>query len=271
MNPRVAERSPSVEAPTVDLAGLEFARLTPRQLVDRLFDTLAEGEGGWVITANVDYLRRFVADPVVRRLFAKASLVVADGVPLLWAARLQGTPLPERVAGADLVWLLAERAAGEGRSLYLLGGNQGVAEGAARRLVQRWPCLRITGTASPRVSSDPTEAELASVLEDLKRAEPDLVYVALGAPKEERLIAALRSELPRVWWIGVGVGLSFATGEVKRAPRWMQRAGVEWLHRLLQEPRRLVRRYLAHDLSFALRLLVASWRRRKEAVSGCDR
>jgi N-acetylglucosaminyldiphosphoundecaprenol N-acetyl-beta-D-mannosaminyltransferase len=269
VNPRAAERSPSVEAPTVDLAGLELARLTPGQVVDHLFGALAEGVGGWLITANVDYLRRWDADPAVRRLFTGASLVVADGVPLLWAARLQGTPLPDRVAGADLVWLLAERAAGEGRSLYLLGGNEGVAEEAARRLVERWPSLRIAGTACPRVSSDPTEAERASILRDLKRAEPDLVYVALGAPKEERLIATLRSELPTAWWIGVGVGLSFATGEVRRAPVWMQRAGAEWLHRLLQEPHRLARRYLIHDLFFTLRLLVASWRER--GCSNCGR
>lgn len=258
-------RNPSVEWPTVDLAGLELARLTRRQVVDHLFDALAEGVGGWVITPNVEYLRRYVADPEVRRLFADASLIVADGVPLLWAARLQGTPLPDRVAGSDLVWLVAERAAREGRSLYLLGGNEGVGEKAVRRLVDRWPSLRVAGTSSPRVSSEPTEGELASILRALKRAEPDLIYVGVGAPKEERLIAALRAELPETWWIGVGVSLSFIAGDVKRAPRFMQRIGLEWLHRLLQEPRRLAWRYLADDLPFMLRLLATCWRHRERA------
>ncbi len=140
---------------------------------------------------------------------------------------------------------LAARGArcAEGRSLYLLGGNEGVGEEAARRLVDRWPSLRIAGTSSPRVSSEPTEAELASILGSLKQAEPDLIYVALGAPKEERLIAALRTELPRAWWIGVGVSLSFIAGDIRRAPPWMQRTGLEWVHRLVQEPRRLARRY----------------------------
>ena len=257
-----SSRRRGVERPTVDLAGLALAKLTRQEVVDHLFGALAEGEGGWVVTPNVDYLRRYVADSEVRRLFADASLIVADGVPLLWAARLQGTPLPDRIAGSDLVWLLAERAAREGRSLYLLGGNEGAGEEAARRLVDRWPSLRIAGTSSPRVSRDPTEVELASILRSLKQAQPDLIYVGLGAPKEERLIAALRTELPRTWWIGVGVSISFIAGDVRRAPLWMQRTGLEWAHRLVQEPRRLARRYLAADVPFTVRLLAASWRRR---------
>jgi N-acetylglucosaminyldiphosphoundecaprenol N-acetyl-beta-D-mannosaminyltransferase len=262
----MVEADPRVERATVDLAGLRAAKMTRDQLVDHLFAALAQGAGGWVITSNVDYLRRYVEDSAVRRLYAGASLVVADGVPLLWAARLQGTPLPDRVAGADLVWLLAERAAREGRSLYLLGANEGVGEEAARRLVDRWPSLRIAGTACPRISNDPTEAELAAILGSLKRAEPDLVYVAFGVPKEERVIAALRSELPRAWWIGVGAGLSFATGDIRRAPQWMQSAGVEWVHRLVQEPHRLIRRYLVEDVPFTLRLLAGAWRNRSRTT-----
>lgn len=258
--------SRGVERPTVDLAGLALAKLTREEVVDHLFGALAEGVGGWVVTPNIDYLRRYVADSEVRRLFADASLIVADGVPLLWAAQLQGTPLPDRIAGSDLVWLLAERAAREGRSLYLLGGSEGAGEAAARRLADRWPSLRIAGISSPRVSSDPTEAELAAIQRSLTQAEPDLIYVGLGAPKEERLIAALRTKLPRTWWIGVGVSISFIAGDVRRAPTWMQRTGLEWAHRLLQEPRRLVRRYLVADLPFTLRLLVASWRRRGRAA-----
>jgi N-acetylglucosaminyldiphosphoundecaprenol N-acetyl-beta-D-mannosaminyltransferase len=131
--------------------------------------------------------------------------------------------------------------------------------------VNRWPSLRIAGTSSPRVSSEPTEVELASILCSLRQTEPDLIYVGLGAPKQERLIAALRSELPRAWWSGVGVSLSFIAGDIRRAPPWMQRGGLEWVHRLVQEPRRLARRYLAEDIPFTLRLLAASWRARRGA------
>jgi N-acetylglucosaminyldiphosphoundecaprenol N-acetyl-beta-D-mannosaminyltransferase len=258
--PGDAGSSPLVSV--IDLAGLPLAKLSRHAVVDHVFTRIERGEGGWIVTPNLDYARRYVADPAMRRLFAGASLIVADGVPLLWAARLQGTPLPDRVAGSDLVWLLAERAAREGRSLYLLGGNPGVGEQARQRLIDRSPTLRVVGVSSPRVSAQPSESEIASIRAEIERSRPDIVYVGLGAPKEERLIAALRPTFPGSWWIGVGVSLSFIAGDVVRAPRWVQRMGLEWLHRLVQEPGRLGRRYLVDGLPFAIRLLTGSlWRR----------
>jgi len=254
---------PVADADTAELLGLRFARLTRDQVVDRVARALERGQGGWLFTPNVDYMRRVAKEPSARALLSGADLTVADGIPLLWAARLQGRPLPDRVAGSDLVWLLAERAARDGRSIYLLGGDPGAAEKAARELQKRWPGLRIAGTSSPRISSTPTVEELQGVRTALETTLPDLVYVGLGAPKEERLISNLRSDFPRTWWIGVGISLSFMSGDIRRAPSWMQRAGLEWLHRLSQEPRRLARRYLLEDLPFALRLLVWSWRNRR--------
>lgn len=249
--------------PRVDLMQLPFASLTRGQVVDHVFRGLARGRGGWIATLNLDYLRRSVTEPEIRKLLAGVDLVVADGVPLLWAARLQGTPFPDRVAGSDLVWLLAERAARESRSLYLLGGNPGAAEGARARLEARWPGLRVVGTLSPRVSATPTPAELSALRRDLEKAAPDLIYVAFGSPKQDRVIAALRSHLPGTWWMGVGISLSFMSGEIRRAPTWMQKTGLEWLHRLAQEPGRLAGRYLIRDLPFAVRLLAGAWHERR--------
>lgn len=250
------------EEEAIDIAGCRIDCLSRLQVVDRVFASLADGRGGQVITANVDHLHRFSRSEETRRLFGEADLVVADGVPLLWAARLAGAPLPGRVAGSDLVWDLAERAAQERRSLYLLGGNAGAAEAAAAAFQRRWPELRVAGCSTPRLSTHPSSVELEGLRRRLKEAQPDLVYVALGAPKQERVASSLRRTLPGIWWVGVGISLSFVAGELDRAPPWIQRLGLEWLHRLRQEPGRLMRRYLIDDLPFCVRMLTSAARRR---------
>jgi N-acetylglucosaminyldiphosphoundecaprenol N-acetyl-beta-D-mannosaminyltransferase len=249
--------------PIVELCGLPLAQLDREQVIDAVFAALARGEGGWLLTANLDHLRNYALNQDIRDLYAGADMIVADGMPLLWAARLQGRSLPERVAGSDLVWSLAERSAKEGRSIYLLGGNAGAAEGACRILQDRYPGLKVAGYSNPHVSSHPSPEDLASIRRDIEAANPDIVYVALGAPKQERVINLLRGVLPTVWMIGVGISLSFISGEVRRAPVWLQRLGLEWCHRMAQEPGRLAARYLVKDLPFGVWLLAHAWTRRQ--------
>lgn len=242
----------------VDLCGMPLARITRSELVEHIVAESENGRGGWVITANVDYLQRFASEPAAAALLRKADCIVADGVPLLWACALRGTPLPERVAGSDLVWLVAERAARRRRSLYLLGGSPGAAEAAARTLRARWPELVIAGLSSPKIAIPPTPEQIEELLAELAACAPDIVYVAFGAPKQDLVIDALRVDLPRTWWIGVGISLSFISGDMRRAPPWMQRTGLEWLHRMVQEPRRLGPRYLSRNLPFVAGLLARS-------------
>jgi N-acetylglucosaminyldiphosphoundecaprenol N-acetyl-beta-D-mannosaminyltransferase len=249
--------------PTLDLYGMTLARVDTGALLDHLFGALAGGVGGWLITANLDFVRRHVQDAEMRALYDAADVRVADGMPLLWASRLQGQPLPERVAGSTLVTPIAERAAREGRSLYLLGGAPGASARAAEVLRGRFPGLRILGTSSPRVSDPPTAAEVAAIADELCPLRPDLVLVGLGSPKQERLIRELRSRLPASWMVGVGISFSFLAGDVRRAPPWMQRTGLEWIHRLAQEPRRLARRYLVEDLPFSFALFAHALRHRR--------
>jgi N-acetylglucosaminyldiphosphoundecaprenol N-acetyl-beta-D-mannosaminyltransferase len=175
-------------------------------------------------------------------------------MPLVWAARLKGTPLPERVAGSSLIEPLAARAAREGRSMYLLGGSPRAAEGTAAKLQAQNPDLKVAGWSSPTFSESPTPDQVAGVLAEVARTKPDLLLVGIGSPKQERLIGQLRSHAPSTWMIGVGISFSFLAGQVARAPEWMRDAGLEWVHRLVQEPRRLARRYLRDDASFALEL-----------------
>jgi N-acetylglucosaminyldiphosphoundecaprenol N-acetyl-beta-D-mannosaminyltransferase len=248
--------------PSIRLYGLELAQVSTDELVDHLFASLARGQGGWLVTANLDFLCRHRRDPGARALYDRADLRVADGMPLLWAARLQGDRLPERVAGSSLLPLIAARAAATGRSLYLLGGTARGNEGAADVLRARWPELRLAGNSSPQISDPPDAPQLRALAEQLERARPDVLLVGMGSPKQERVIEALRPALPATWMIGVGASFSFVAGELRRAPPFMQRAGLEWVHRLAQEPRRLGRRYLADDLPFAARLFGHSARRR---------
>lgn len=242
--------------------GVWFDALTLAQSIESVADAASKGRGGWVITANLDHMRRAHNDPDCRAMMDEADLVVADGMPLIWASRLSGRPLPERVAGSSMVDPLARLASERGLSLYLLGGNEGIAEEAAGVLVRRYPGLNICGTECPPMGFENDNDYMQSMSEKLVKADPDIVYVALGSPKQERLIREIRGVLPNAWWLGIGISLSFLTGEVQRAPSWMQRLGLEWLHRLIQEPRRLAKRYLIDGLPFAAVLLIGGLRGR---------
>ncbi|HKU37603.1 MAG TPA: WecB/TagA/CpsF family glycosyltransferase [Polyangiales bacterium] len=238
----------------MELLGMALARVDGAQLLDHMFAELREGRGGWLVTANLDFLRRHAHDPGMRRLYDLADVRVADGRPLVWAAKLQGDHLPERVAGSRLMEPLAERAVQEGRSLYLLGGVPGAAEGAAKALQAHAPGLRICGYSSPFVDQPPTAEQLAPIVAELERDRPDFLLVALGSPKQELLIEALRPRFPATWMMGVGITFSFLAGLEPRAPLWMGEIGLEWVHRLAQDPKRLGPRYLRHDVPFALEL-----------------
>jgi N-acetylglucosaminyldiphosphoundecaprenol N-acetyl-beta-D-mannosaminyltransferase len=169
--------------------------------------------------------------------------------------------VPERVAGSSLIRSLAEGLARDGRSVYLLGGQPagpGRADGAHRAagaLAAAYPDLCIAGYASPRFGFDYAPAEFEAVRREIVEAKPDLVCVGLGFPKQEYVIDRLRSDLPGAWFLGCGAAIDFAAGDRVRAPEWLQRVGLEWLHRLVQEPRRLASRYLRHDAPYALGLL----------------
>jgi len=222
------------------------------ELVRRVLDRLEAGEGGWIVTLNLDHLWHFQRDAAYAALCARATFAVADGMPIVWTSRLQGTPLLGRVTGADLVSSLSAGAAKHGRSIFLVGGMPGVADAAATVLRSRHPELRVTG-----VLTGCEEWEPAEIAGRLRGVGADIVYVSLGKIIEERLIDRLREALPAVWFMGVGSSLAFLSGHVRRAPRWMRAAGLERLYRWAQEPRRLTKRYL-RCLRLAVRLLGAA-------------
>jgi N-acetylglucosaminyldiphosphoundecaprenol N-acetyl-beta-D-mannosaminyltransferase len=250
--------------PTIALRHVRVHAITERQCIARILDELDAGHGGVVVTPNLDHWRRLSQDAAFAEVYRQADLIVADGMPLIWASRLKGTPLPERVAGSNLISTLSAAAAERGRSVYLLGGAPGTAEAAAAELARCSPELKIAGTYCPEYGFERDEEAMARIIAVLQTARPDIVYVGLGSPKQELVTMRLREYLPRAWWLGIGVSFSFLSGQVRRAPRWMQRAGLEWLHRLAAEPKRLARRYLIEDGPFAIRelgLAVGGWMR----------
>jgi N-acetylglucosaminyldiphosphoundecaprenol N-acetyl-beta-D-mannosaminyltransferase len=239
----------------ISLMGMQIDHLTEDDVVATISEALARGEGGWVITPNLQHLRKYSREAGLHDFFEQADLVLADGMPLVWASRLKGTPLPARVAGSDLIWSLSRRAARDGRSVLVIGGNRWSGWMAARRLHERCPGLRIAGMVHPPHGFDSDPDALDRIAEALEAAQPDLVYVGLGFPKQERVIAVLREHFPSTWFLGIGMSIEFVGGRVERAPGWMQRSGLEWVHRLASEPRRLAKRYLLEGVPFAVRLL----------------
>jgi N-acetylglucosaminyldiphosphoundecaprenol N-acetyl-beta-D-mannosaminyltransferase len=247
----------------VSVGGIGFDALTEQEVVAEVRAALGRGDGGRILTPNVDILRLMAGSPEVRAHAEEASLVVADGMPVVWASVIAGGRrggLPERVAGSSLIWSLCAVCAVDGHRVFLLGGapgSPGVPSGAQRAaavLGLRYPRLTLAGCVSPPFGFERDGARLGAVLGDVIEAKPDLVLVGLGFPKQEQIIDLLRPELPGAWFLGCGASINFVIGDERRAPRWMQRGGLEWLHRLAQEPRRLGPRYL-RDLPFALRLL----------------
>lgn len=250
------------DLPQIRLRGIPFHAVTETDAIRCILDELDAGRGGWVVTHNLDHLRRRLRDPAFAEVCSDATLVVADGMPLVWASHLQNTPVPERVAGSNLTVRLTAAAAERGRSIFLVGGPPGTAALAATALKTRYPELAVRGSCSPPMEFQKDPGEMDRLRTSLVAAAPDIVYVALGSPKQEYLIRELRAALPAAWWLGVGISLSFVSGEIRRAPLWMQRSGLEWMHRLVQEPHRLARRYLVDGIPFALQLLAESARRR---------
>jgi N-acetylglucosaminyldiphosphoundecaprenol N-acetyl-beta-D-mannosaminyltransferase len=244
------------------IMGVPIDVLGEDEAVSTVVTAARQGRGGTIVTPNVDHLRMLGRDSALKSAYERADLVLADGVPLVWASRLQGEPLPGRVAGSDLLWSLSAAAAGAGLPVFLVGGRPGAAEAAKTRLKAVSPHLAVVGIAVPEPGFEADDQAVAELIGHIRMAGPAIVFLALGTPKQEVLAMRLADALPEVWWVGVGAAFDMAAGHVRRAPLWVQRAGLEWAFRLCQEPRRLFRRYVAGDIPFSARLFVRSARQR---------
>ena len=218
----------------INILGVAFDALTLGEAEERADALLCSGAGGYIVTANPEIVLRCREDAAYAAAVNGAKLVLADGVGDLCAARILGTPLPGRVAGADLVPRLLARLAERGGSVFLYGARPSVAERAGESLQSACPGLRIAGTENGYISDE------TALLEALEREKPDLLLLGLGAPRQELWMAENRQRTPAVV-IGVGGLLDVFAGDIPRAPESWQRLGLEWLYRLLREPRRFKR------------------------------
>jgi N-acetylglucosaminyldiphosphoundecaprenol N-acetyl-beta-D-mannosaminyltransferase len=244
-----------VSAPTpakVQLFNGRFDSLTLQQCADRLFADMASGQRGWLATVNVAILMMMRESEPLQHFVNAARWIVADGQPLVWASRLFGTPLPERVTGVELVELLCERAQRDGLGIYLLGATDQVIAQLASRLQSRYPQL-ILHHANGYFSAQ----EAPQRAEAVARSGAAILLVGMGVPRQEQFIEGQWDRLGVQLAIGVGGSFDVLAGLRSRAPQWVQKIGMEWAYRLIQEPRRLWRRYLVTNTQFVFMLLRA--------------
>ena len=234
----------------IEAFGLRFSNVSFGEAVEEILRMASQRRPCFAVTPNVDHVVRIQRDEAMAAVYRAADLVLCDGAPVLWAMRWLGRPLKERAPGADLFPALCGRCAERGFRVYLLGAAPGVAEECARRLKAQYPLLQIAGTCAPPVGFDENPDEEKKVVEAVRAARPDLLFVAFGTPRQEKFIHRNLAAMNVPMSIGVGAAFDFFAGLTRRAPAWMRRRGLEWLWRLMNEPGRLARRYLVDDLKF---------------------
>jgi N-acetylglucosaminyldiphosphoundecaprenol N-acetyl-beta-D-mannosaminyltransferase len=244
--------------PPITILGVPFDNVTSSEALDRIDQMVASRKPHYLATANVDFLVQAREDVELRRILFDADLILCDGTPLLWVSRLLGNPLPERVAGADVVPRLIQLAAEKKYRLFLLGATPDSVSRAAANLRQAYSDLIVAGYYSPPFNKL-IEMDHEEIKARILAAKPDVLLVSFGCPKQEKWIAMHYRTLGVPVAAGVGATIDFLAGKVSRAPVWMRRSGFEWVYRLIQEPRRLFRRYVKDLWIFSWSIL-AQWR-----------
>jgi len=234
----------------VCVAGTEINNISLRMAIETIATFIAERTPQYVVTPNVDHIVSLQDDQQFKEVYRNAALVLCDSMPLLWASRILGTPLKEKISGSDLFPRVCEIASKRGWRLFFLGGREGAAAKAAVILQERYPGLQVVGTYCPPFGFEHDEKENRKIVEMIKATKLDIIFVGLGAPKQEKWIYQYKDQYQVPVSIGIGASFEFVSGMVKRAPVWMQKVGLEWFWRLMMEPRRLWRRYLLRDISF---------------------
>lgn len=222
--------------------------LTMSETVEAIEKMIEEERKSYVVAINVDVVMKIESDSYLKEIVDNADMVLVDGKPLVWISKLYGKPLKAKISGSDLVPILCEVSAQKGYRMFIIGGKDGIAEQAKKRLEEKYPDIEIVGTYAPPMGFEKDKKELNKINDMISEVKPDLLITCFGCPKQEKWIYENINRYDAKVSVCAGATVDFLAGNVKRAPRWMSEHGLEWFYRFLQEPKRMFRRYFIDDV-----------------------
>lgn len=239
----------------IRLFNIDFDNINYTEFSKVLEEKIRSRKPSYIVTCNVDHIMKVQKDSSFKKVYDQADVVVADGVPVIWASKLLKKPLIEKISGSDILIRLGNFLEEKQYKLFFLGAAEGVVEEAVINIKKKFPNIQIVGTYSPSYGFERKQQENDHILNLIKLSQPDILLVGVGTPKQEKWIQNNYQKYNVPISIGVGATFDFLAGNVKRAPVFMQKTGLEWFWRLIQEPRRLWKRYLIDDSQFILLIL----------------
>ncbi len=230
------------------------SNITMNEALDDIEKMIRSKKKSYVVAVNVDVIMKIEQDEELKTITNEADMVLTDGKPLIWISKLKKAPIKEKISGSDLVPKLCELSDKKGYTIFILGGKDGIAEQAKKKLESQYKNIRIVGVYSPKFGFENDKKELTKINSMINKKKPDLLFVCLGCPKQEKWIYNHINEYDAKVSICAGATVDFLAGNMKRAPKWMSNCGLEWFYRFLQEPKRLFKRYFIDDIKI-LKLL----------------
>lgn len=226
----------------------EVDNVTLEESIEIIDGYIMQGKPRYVVTPNVDHIVKLENDIEFKTVYKNADLILTDGMPLIWISKWLNRPIKEKISGSDLFPKVCELGANKGYKVFLLGAAEGVAAKAAENLKHKYKGLNIVGVYSPPYGFEKKESEISKIIDIINKSTPDVLAVGLGAPKQEKFLYKYKNRLNVPVSLGIGASIDFEAGNVNRAPRWMQKSGLEWFYRLCKEPKRMYKRYLIDDM-----------------------
>ena len=222
--------------------------ITMSEAINSIDEMIKKNDKAYIVALNVDVIMKIEKDSKLKRISDEANLTLIDGKPLIWISKYKKTPIKEKISGSDLVPKLCELSNEKGYKIFILGGKDDVAKQAKKKLEEKYKNIKIVGAHSPSNNFEGNKKESKEVINIINRSKPDLLFVCLGCPKQEKWIYDNIKDYNAKVSICAGATVDFLAGNVKRAPKWMSNCGLEWFYRFLQEPKRLFKRYFIDDI-----------------------